>query len=939
MKNKNGVFIGARALSDVQVKLIVPTYDNIINQIEEIRGQAKLINRKRDNSSKKQYNNTIGLFGERGTGKTSTMYTILNSLEAEGNKDIVLPIIEPDIYGDSTKILGAILGVLKKEMQALENEIEKNEIDNKEFSDFFNQCRFKESNELSRSYNEVLEYYCYKDAEYRNLIMKNYSDMETYKEKYSYILAPDYEFNNKLHSFVEELISVKRNLNKGEEPLIIITIDDIDLKTNKCRELIDAVMAYTCHPNIICFLSGDYEILSESITLALLENEKLATTSLVENNELFDSKHNLISRKKYLAHEYLKKVLPPAFRHNVIKWNFKSIPNFSFQVDKSGNETIYLHKKLDDLMGEDNIFKRKNKKSDEIFSEIPYVIFDKTPRGLINVFYYLSKYDKEEFVDDEKRFVFIKSLIDTIIYSSSDLIKDQSKIYEKHIKWGSNEENTIIDFKRLFTKKLSNSFKNELNSDKDKGKKDDKEDNNKEEKRKYINRYITFFILLQTTKELLPKANVVGYEEAKKYFFYLYKFNIGENILNVDVDKVNFNNEKFKDFMKDKNPIINDWIDQIIFNTDFKFALFFMEKLKNIIKIDDEKVKDLSVKEKRQIYLILCNLILDYDNGDMIKNWYLDREKYKHIIEFLDSVSREPIENEKIEKILNQYSFLKGKDYEMNIEYTENQIQLLQNPEKKDEKNNKAYKVYENYKKQLFYNYINKEKYKNNIIVVNNDQDLKNLDNESKSIIKILKKLDNNQNVKNNKTKIDELLRDEVHKKIDVVVGMINIIDINDENFKEEFRKFYNVEYNSKTVYRKTHEFIKSIIVEDGSEKEKVSIGDYIKIVEKLRYLGYKSTAWYGVIEARNLLETLQKEAYLDIEEPVFNFIIQEYIKYRNVNSAETEMIINLEQKKNSMKKALEEAFKKAKAEEELFYKEFDLELPEEEDNADANEY
>jgi hypothetical protein len=38
--NTDNVFIGSRSLSDNQVKLIVPTFDSILFQIEEIRKQV-----------------------------------------------------------------------------------------------------------------------------------------------------------------------------------------------------------------------------------------------------------------------------------------------------------------------------------------------------------------------------------------------------------------------------------------------------------------------------------------------------------------------------------------------------------------------------------------------------------------------------------------------------------------------------------------------------------------------------------------------------------------------------------------------------------------------------------------------------------------------------------------------------------------------------------
>jgi len=70
------IFIGARPLSKEEVKSIVPTYDALCDRIEDIRREAKNVDKKYITTNKK-YNNTLALFGNRGTGKTSTMYTLI----------------------------------------------------------------------------------------------------------------------------------------------------------------------------------------------------------------------------------------------------------------------------------------------------------------------------------------------------------------------------------------------------------------------------------------------------------------------------------------------------------------------------------------------------------------------------------------------------------------------------------------------------------------------------------------------------------------------------------------------------------------------------------------------------------------------------------------------------------------------------------------------
>lgn len=450
------IFIGARSLELNEVEMILPTFGSLLKQIEEIRIVAK-----NDSSSSvcrdKNYNNNFSILGERGTGKSSCIKTIIDYIKNENKKngveDIILPIIEPDIYGDSTKIMGMILGLLKKEVEAIN--INKNV---KVGNAIFESCKVEYNSNLNRKLNEMIEYYCYINPEYREILVKEYIDINSFKEKYTYVLSPEYNFDIKFKEFINELIEYKRKEIKCKsknvyEPLIFIFIDDIDLKTYKVKELIDSVMQYMNHKNIVCILSGDYNMLRESMTLALLESEKMANSmiSIIDDEEknIFGDYKNIIKRKEYLANEYLKKILPPAFRHNLIKWNENNIPNFKFLYNDENPENsvvIELKEKLREIFGNENIFFTYNEKEKSYkFYKSFFSIFDKTSRGLLNVLYYMESYNKD--FNEKEKFIFIKNLIDTIINSKKELLAFKDKIYSNYIVWGENIETTTLNSK------------------------------------------------------------------------------------------------------------------------------------------------------------------------------------------------------------------------------------------------------------------------------------------------------------------------------------------------------------------------------------------------------------------------------------------------------------------------------------------------------------
>lgn len=475
---KEEIVIGARALGE-QIYKIMPTYSILLQQLEEIRNVANAINsQKRDKEvSKRDVNNTIGIFGERGTGKTSVLYTVQQHIH-NNNNDIILPLIEPDNFGDNTKIIGSIVGFLKEEGDKILKKLEMlshNKQLCEEFSKYFNKGTLKPNNPLKQIINETIEYHLYTENQYRNLLGQNYEDLATHIKKSSRLLVPDIAFKKKLNELIDEIVYIKQKLNESHVPsLIFIFIDDIDLKTSKTRELMDALLQYTNHPHIVTVLSGDYEILLESLTIALLEDESLneiglnpysSLKRLDKPNPNFDSSSNndefskftIMRRKSNLAHEYLKKVIPSARRHQLIKWSEETIPYFAFgeatllsQLAKlMGDHSIFSYKKEPEINNSNNLSPIKGS----------FKIFDERPRGIVYAYYNLvellnfkEKWEQEDFEDLQEFkkdwFRYVKTFIDTLIVSSSHLLLYQELFFGRFILWGNDASSTFINYSR-----------------------------------------------------------------------------------------------------------------------------------------------------------------------------------------------------------------------------------------------------------------------------------------------------------------------------------------------------------------------------------------------------------------------------------------------------------------------------------------------------------
>ncbi|MEK4372494.1 hypothetical protein [Paenibacillus sp. FSL R5-0473] len=463
---QDGTIIGAKALGK-QVYKIMPTYDLLLEQLKEIRVIASKQSHDQNQPNelnKQDFNNTVGIFGPRGTGKSSALYTLRDKL-SQNKFNILLPLIEPDNFGENTKIIGSIVGLLCEEGRKLLQLLKKVSVVSDRLGSYFNNGILKPNNPLKQIMDETIEYHLYTEQRYRDILGQNYADLATHIRKSERLLIPDIEFKKKLMILIDTIIFVKKYLiddkqNKNvdltvefetDDVLIYIFIDDIDLKTSKTRELMDALLQYTNHPNIITVLSGDYEILKESLTLALLQDEPLqelglkalSSLKVVERGNDTEKTENftILKRKTDLAHEYLKKIIPPARRHQLVKWNEKSIPKFGFD-----NETLL--DQLVKLLGEWSIFSYMDKGKNAI--SWSYRIFDERPRGIINAFYQLNqllnaKQDKESKMP-EKHFQLVKAFVDTLILSNTKLLPQQEFIYEEFLIWGSDAKSSNIQY-------------------------------------------------------------------------------------------------------------------------------------------------------------------------------------------------------------------------------------------------------------------------------------------------------------------------------------------------------------------------------------------------------------------------------------------------------------------------------------------------------------
>lgn len=492
-QNGNKNKIGARYLSDMEAELILPTYQRIYQQIDQFRrekgsqGFKKQSERNRDNSQKgsdlddgqdkDQKTNNIGIIGVRGAGKTSVLKTIRVRLEKDkrdrGLNDIILPIIVPENMSESSTLMATVLGMLSEVIKDKDEEEQKNRKGDNE------DCIRKSP--LRISCDKAIKQYTYIQKEYRNILIQQYTTENDYVNRSARVFNSDTEFINMFIELINELLEVK----KKDGSLLFIFIDDIDLSTSRCADVVKTLLSYLSNENIVTFISGDLETFEEALTLDFIRQDK------VLNGDILDKKvgsGTLLASRKKLAYEYLKKIVPPAYRYNIKNWSLEEKGNYCIVDSEANQEEASRRTKQDigrqkagttlsDLLlqalegwvdpaffryGEhkyDTEEEEKNGNEDtgekgSVIEALPYTyhLFDNTSRGLNNVYNVLNEIaaarkEGERDWSKEK-----KLLLDTIISSKAVYNSHRNDIQQNFFRVGATkpEGRVFLDNAKFF---------------------------------------------------------------------------------------------------------------------------------------------------------------------------------------------------------------------------------------------------------------------------------------------------------------------------------------------------------------------------------------------------------------------------------------------------------------------------------------------------------
>lgn len=458
--NKIKKKLGARDLTDKEIEKILPTYNNIYKQIEDMRNIGREytdLYTDNNNLDYIQTLNNIGILGSRGSGKTSVIKTLSKKLQKDNPDDIILPLIVPENMSEKINLMSTIIGLLKNE---LDNILKHKEDNNKNKN-----CWEKEDSDLEKKFNKMLNAYITTQPQYQEVSLNQFSTENNYFKTYSNIYAQEISFHTYFNDFINSLLIEREKLSnsKNKDNMIFIFLDDIDLSTNRCTDVVKTLLIYLSHFRIVTIVSGDLETFEEALTVDFARMDNVLEKGILDTKFLNNNTKTMMESKQLLAYEYLKKIIPPALRHSVKKWSIFDRHSYSISIDNEGDElkekVSTMGELINDIFGMDlkknfNVTAQyRNAKTNTIEPvEYIYHIFDDTSRGLNNVYNALidiKNLENENLEENELKsqfFICIKSLLETIVDSKKDFNDIKNLIFEKFIIFGNDIDDSYVNF-------------------------------------------------------------------------------------------------------------------------------------------------------------------------------------------------------------------------------------------------------------------------------------------------------------------------------------------------------------------------------------------------------------------------------------------------------------------------------------------------------------
>lgn len=291
----------------------------IDNQVSKKGGQKSIY------SVDHQYN-TISIFGNRGTGKTTFILSILQQIEKTYEKAKILKIIDPTQMEEKEHVFLVILSLIDTEVRS--------KIETHKRNHNSGDCCYE------REWNSKLSSLAKGLPTLEGLNNKQYEnwDDDSYiVERGLKNVKAAYDLEKNFHELTELALKIL------QKEFFVLAFDDIDVDMSKGWPVLETIRKYLTTPKFVVLLSGNPTLYSYNVRLHQWNQLK----NLKEHED-----HDYKSQVNQLEGQYLLKVLKPENRIQLrTLLDYKRINDTSYMVkQKKEDKEKNIEKKYIDIL-------------------------------------------------------------------------------------------------------------------------------------------------------------------------------------------------------------------------------------------------------------------------------------------------------------------------------------------------------------------------------------------------------------------------------------------------------------------------------------------------------------------------------------------------------------------------------------------------------------
>lgn len=463
--------IGARILSPEMMRCSFYHTEAVLETVKEIRTTAAKVNSSFNSAlidspnealmEARGYNNAISILGSRGSGKTSIIMTLQHILrvgedawksEAKTRptfpENIIMPILVPQDFSSGQPLLSWVIIQLLEKAEEIEREISSEGLFLYGNSGPFKRWISDKTSTFVRDpLRECMDSLMNSfELRYKSDINYNVCNDDDHVYKYMDEVRRDSKLALDMLKLISIMVDYYRYVfsrngynssDSEKEPLFFFVIDDLDLAPERSHEVLNLVLRYLQHPNVVVLSGWNQELFQSHLCINLLKNQGWVDEKLLDTNFGYDDVFMKRQRKRIaaldsarrLAMDNLKKAFPPSQRFEIRSLSLEQRAFFPLVPQKTLDKSMEkcFMPLIESALGSVKAFPEgsvpfmHNYRGE--YLQVYMRAFDNKARGMINVYNafeklraHISNWNR---TDSLELTPYLRSLLDTILFSNT----------------------------------------------------------------------------------------------------------------------------------------------------------------------------------------------------------------------------------------------------------------------------------------------------------------------------------------------------------------------------------------------------------------------------------------------------------------------------------------------------------------------------------------